>query len=113
MIAYQSVVISIVIKKFIQGRGFMESGQFKTRSGMPVNPKHLNNNIVPILFQPFYVKKTHSLAEAMQSGKVQSDDELIINELENGAVITLLKSQMAYHHVAQGEHKGEAWMVWF
>ena len=91
----------------------MESGQFKTRSGMPVDPKHLKSNIVPMLFQPFYVKKTQALVEAVQSGKVQPDDELLITELENGAVIALLKAQMTYHHVAQGEHEGEAWMVWF
>ena len=91
----------------------MESGQLKTRSGMSVNPKHLKSHLVPMLFQPFYAKKTQPLAEALQSGKVQPDNELLITELENGAVIALLKAQMTYHHVAQGEHEGEAWMVWF
>lgn len=91
----------------------MENGQFKTRSGMPINRKYIKDNGERMMFPPFYVKQTQSLADAVQNGKVQADDELILNELENGAVIALLKKQMAYHHVAQGEHDGEAWMVWF
>ena len=65
-------------------------------------------------FKPFYVKQSHLLAlqAALASGKVNADTELLLLDHPQEA-LALVKGQMAYHHVAQGEIAGEPWLVSF
>ena len=63
-------------------------------------------------FEPFYVKATRPLREALASGDVRKDTPLLIMERDAG-VLALLTHQMSYHHVAQGEIAGEPWLVSF
>lgn len=64
------------------------------------------------IFVPFRVTSTTPLKEARATGLV--DDATVILVLEQGATrLALITSQMAYHHVAQGDIAGEPWMVSF
>jgi hypothetical protein len=64
------------------------------------------------IFVPFRVTSTTPLKEARSKGLV--DDATAILVLEHGATrLALITSQMAYHHVAQGDIAGEPWMVSF
>ncbi len=63
-------------------------------------------------FQPFYVKTTRPLQEALASGDVREDTSILLME-GNREALALLTQQMCYHHVAQGEMAGEPWMVSF
>jgi len=63
-------------------------------------------------FEPFQVRQTQSLRQAMEAGVVDSDTRLLIMEHAAGR-LALLTDQMAYHHVAQGDIAGEPWMVSF
>ena len=62
------------------------------------------------IFPPFQVEVTVPLKEALESGDVQEDMDLILIE-RNTRTLALLAQQMVYHHVAQGELAGEPWMV--
>ncbi len=64
------------------------------------------------VFQPFYVKTTRPLREALASGDVHEDTSILLME-GNRKALALLTQQMCYHHVAQGEIAGEPWMVSF
>ncbi len=63
-------------------------------------------------FEPFHVKATRSLREALASGDVREDTPVLVMEGAAGA-LALLTRQMCYHHLAQGEMAGEPWMVSF
>ncbi len=63
-------------------------------------------------FEPFHVKATRSLQEALASGDVREDTPVLVMEGAAGA-LALLTRQMCYHHLAQGEMAGEPWMVSF
>ncbi len=63
-------------------------------------------------FQPFRVNTTRPLQEALASGNVGEDTQVLAMEGTVGA-LALLTRQMCYHHVAQGEMAGEPWMVSF
>ena len=52
------------------------------------------------------------LREARRARNVQDDTPLLVFEA-GGKTLTLVSSQMSYHHVAQGEMAGEPWMVTF
>jgi hypothetical protein len=52
------------------------------------------------------------LRAALYEGALQPDTWLFIMEHDAGR-LALVMDQMAYHHVAQGELKGEPWMVSF
>jgi hypothetical protein len=64
------------------------------------------------VFQPFYIKATRPLREALASGDVREDTPVLIMESDAGT-LALLTQQMCYHHLAQGEMAGEPWMVSF
>ncbi len=64
------------------------------------------------LFEPFYVKQTSSLQEAVDAGKVKADADVLLLDHPQQP-LTLLKGEMAYHHVAQGKIAGEPWLVSF
>ena len=63
-------------------------------------------------FEPFYVKVTRPLREALASGNVREDTPILVMERDAG-VLALLTQQMSYHHLAQGEMAGEPWLVSF
>ena len=64
------------------------------------------------MFDAFYPTTYGSLAELRRSGRV-GDDTAVLALHRGTAVLTLLTMQMSYHHVAQGELRGEPWMVSF
>ena len=63
-------------------------------------------------FTPLRDPEWQSLRAARRSGEV-SDATTVVTFDVQGKTLTLVSSQMAYHHVAQGEMDGEPWMVTF
>jgi hypothetical protein len=64
------------------------------------------------LFRPFHVTGTRPLRQALAGGELSRDTPVLALE-RAGATLVLLRVQMAYHHVAQGEVGGEPWMASF
>ncbi len=64
------------------------------------------------IFQPFHVKATSPLREALASGEVLKDTPVLVMKNDVGTLV-LLTQQMSYHHVAQGEMAGKPWLVSF
>lgn len=64
------------------------------------------------MFKPLMVNKTTALQDALDGGRVQADTDLLLLDLPH-APLALVKREMAYHHVAQGEADGEPWLVSF
>jgi len=63
-------------------------------------------------FEPFRVSETEPLQGAMSAGKLRGDTRVLVMDHPAGR-LAFLTDQMVYHHVAQGEINGEAWMVSF
>jgi hypothetical protein len=63
-------------------------------------------------FDPLRNPDWGSLSDALGSGDVSDDTPVLVFEA-GGSTLVLVSSQMAYHHVAQGDMKGEPWMVTF
>ncbi len=64
------------------------------------------------IYPPFHVTATGTLAEALDCGAVRQHTPVLV--VEHGSmVLVLLTRQLVFHHVAQGETEGEAWMVSF
>ena len=57
------------------------------------------------MFRPLAVQRTERLADALSSKKVRAETPVLVLE-RDGAALTLLTSQMIFHHVAQGEWNG-------
>jgi hypothetical protein len=64
------------------------------------------------LFETFQVADTRPLRDALRSGVVAENTDLLVTEVGGGAV-ALLVEQMAYHHLAQGRTAGTDWLVTF
>ena len=64
------------------------------------------------MFEPFYVEETIPLKEALANGTLRKDTPLALLHNEAGP-LTLVMSQLMYHHLAQGEMEGEPWLVSF
>jgi hypothetical protein len=64
------------------------------------------------IFAPFYVTSTRPLRDALAGGDVHADTPVLVAE-RDAATMVLLRRQLTYHHVAQGEMGGEPWMVSF
>ncbi len=64
------------------------------------------------MFEPFYVEETIPLKEALANGTLWKDTPLALLHNEAGP-LTLVMSQLMYHHLAQGEMEGEPWLVSF
>ena len=64
------------------------------------------------LFTPLRVEKTIPLQDALKNKRVKFDTELLLLNHPD-TPIALIKLDMAYHHVAQGEIAGEPWLVSF
>ena len=63
-------------------------------------------------FVPLRYPEWHPLEEALHRGAVEYGTPVVVFEA-GGRTLVLVTSQMAYHHVAQGEVAGEPWMVSF
>ena len=63
-------------------------------------------------FIPLRDPEWKPLRVARRAGEVDDDTPVLVFEA-GGRTLTLVSSQMSYHHVAQGEMAGEPWMVTF
>lgn len=91
----------------------MADAPYVTKTGMAVDPARLKRNGETLLFSPFRVEQTRSLAEVLERGELAEDAELLLATWEGAPPLALLRRQMAFHHVAQGTHDGEPWLVFF
>ncbi len=63
-------------------------------------------------FTPLRDPELQSLRAARRAGKVRDETTVVTFDV-GGKTLVLVSSQMAYHHVAQGDMEGEPWMVTF
>ena len=63
-------------------------------------------------FVPLRDPEWKLLSDVRRTGDVADDTPVLVFEA-GGSTLVLVSSQMAYHHVAQGEMNGEPWMVTF
>jgi hypothetical protein len=63
-------------------------------------------------FQRFNVKKGESLKTAVREKKISEEAQILIVEWNNERLAFAIH-QIAYHHVAQGELKGQPYLVNF
>ncbi len=63
-------------------------------------------------FVPFRNQEWRPLADVRRAGDLSDDTPVLVFEV-GASTLVLSTSQMAYHHVAQGEMNGEPWMVTF
>ncbi len=63
-------------------------------------------------WSPLHVKRTFSLAHALEAEMIAPDARVMYFEL-NGTVFVFQTLHLAFHHVVQGEFNGQAWMVSF
>jgi len=63
-------------------------------------------------FVPLRDPEWQTLRGARRARDVSDDTPILVFEA-GGRTLSLVSSQMAYHHVAQGEMAGEPWMVTF
>lgn len=62
------------------------------------------------VFEPFFVTESRPLRDALRERAVHDDTPVLVLEHRAGR-LALLTEQLAYHHAAQGDFKGEPWMV--
>lgn len=86
---------------------------------MPINPLATSEfKIDRVLvfdqptWNPLVVKKTFSLANAVEADMIAPDARVMLLQLA-GATFVFQTLHLAFHHVIQGEHEGHAWMVSF
>lgn len=63
-------------------------------------------------FDPLRNPEWVSLRQARKDDHVSDETPVLVFEV-GGETLVLVTSQMSYHHVAQGDLKGEPWMVTF
>ena len=63
-------------------------------------------------FIPLRDPEWKSLRAARRSGEV-TDQTTVVSFQIQGKTLSLVSSQMSYHHVAQGKMEGEPWMITF
>ena len=90
------------------------SGQERTQAGRSAADFDISRAWLrdTTMFEPFRVTETRPLRDALADGEIGEDTPLLVVEHDAGK-LALLTTQMAYHHVAQGEMAGEPWMVSF
>jgi Protein of unknown function (DUF3179) len=84
---------------------------YVTQTGMAINSVRAAFVKIPgvdVVFKPFNVRAYRKLQDALAQGLVDADTNLMLFEA-GGQSVTLLQTQMAYHHVAQGQLNGEPW----
>ncbi len=84
---------------------------FVTKSGVVIDPERMKFNVT--IFKPFEVTSYQLLQKAFADGKVKEGTDVLGVALPGGRMLTLIKKQMAYHHVAQGELDNELWLISF
>ena len=62
------------------------------------------------VFAPFYPDAYRSLRQAIDAGDIKPNTPVLVTR-PAGQAIVLLTTQMAYHHVAQGDIMGHPWLV--
>ncbi len=88
-----------------------QNNLYVTQSGMafkPIRAAFLKILGVDFIFKTFNVRAYQKLQDALGQYLVGADAKLMLFEV-GGQWVTLLQTQMAYHHVAQGQLNGEAW----
>ena len=65
-------------------------------------------------FETFYVEEAamQPLQELLDAGIVSAESDVLVTETALG-YLALSKSEMAYHHIAQGTAGGKDWMATF
>ena len=63
-------------------------------------------------FVPLRNPEWRSLSDVRRAGEISDDTPVLVFEAGSSTLV-LVSSQIAYHHVAQGEMNGEPWMVTF
>jgi hypothetical protein len=63
-------------------------------------------------FKTLHVTETLSLKDSLDSNLVTPATELLVTQTASG-YLALIRDQMAFHHIAQGEANGLAWMATF
>jgi len=64
------------------------------------------------IFPPLRVRSTRPLRAALASGDLHDGVPVVVSE-GNATPVVLLRRELCFHHVAQGEIAGEPWMVSF
>lgn len=65
-----------------------------------------------VLYQPFLVSRTQPLWQALDRDLLDENTDILLFELpESGGIMSLIKSQMAFHHTAQGQMHNEPWLL--
>lgn len=64
------------------------------------------------VFAPFRVRQYEQLIDLVESGRIRPRTPVLVTELPTQPV-ALITTQMAYHHVAQGDIAGKPWLVSF
>ena len=85
---------------------------YRTKTGMTFDPGRVVT-VDSYVFRPFYVKRSDRLRTLLATRRVDDRTPLLAARLEGGETIARDKRQMSYHHFAQGEHNGHAWLVSF
>ncbi|HEY7020953.1 MAG TPA: DUF3179 domain-containing (seleno)protein [Ktedonobacterales bacterium] len=90
------------------------SAFYATQTGMVINPARAHPQIVgaDVVFPPFDVTFYQDLTVALAKRLVDPQTKLMVFEVGQHRLALVLK-QMAYHHVAQGELDGQAWVAFF
>ncbi len=88
-----------------------QSEFYVTQTGMVIDPKRIDT-FDKFLFRPFVVKSTQPLAQALAKQQIKADRDVLMAKVTDGTII-LDKPQMSYYHTAQGEFKGQPWLVCF
>ena len=88
-----------------------ENDGYVTRTGMVVDPVRIST-FDNFLFRPFRVERTEPLALGLERRQIAPGRDVLVAETAGGTIV-LDKPQMAYFHTAQGELKGQPWLVCF
>lgn len=64
------------------------------------------------VFRPFRVSSYQPLSDAITTRLLTPDTPVLVSEI-SPTPVALITTQMAYHHVAQGEIAGHPWLVSF
>ena len=91
----------------------MDAKPYVTKTGVVIDPERFLRNGETLMFRPFKAERTKPLAKAIRAGALPPEAELLVLVLDDGQALALSRSQLAYHHVAQGELGGQPWAVFF